>query len=140
MLNFLKKKAKVHNNDKIILVCGLLVHAAKMDENYSEKEKKIILQALKEIYKKKDDELKLILLEAEKKENESNQILEFTKEIKNYDKNFRLKIIKILWHIIYSDGVSDIYESNLMRRLSALLYITDKENGNIKLEVANNFK
>ena len=70
----------------------------------------------------------------------TNQILEFTKEIKNYDKNFRLKIIKILWHIIYSDGVSDIYESNLMRRLSALLYITDKENGNIKLEVANNFK
>ena len=140
MLNFLKKKAKVHNSDKMVLICGLLVHAAKMDENYSEKEKEIILQALKEIYKKKDDELKLILLEAEKKEKESNQILEFTKEIKNYDKNFRLKIIKILWHIIYSDGVSDIYESNLMRRLSALLYITDKENGNIKLEVANNFK
>ena len=140
MFNFLKKKVKVHNSDKMVLICGLLVHAAKMDENYSEKEKEIILQALKEIYKKKDDELKLILLEAEKKENESNQILEFTKEIKNYDKNFRLKIIKILWHIIYSDGVSDIYESNLMRRLSALLYITDKENGNIKLEVANNFK
>ena len=103
-----------------------------MDENYTDKKKSVILKALSEISDKKESELKIVLIEAEKKEGQSNQILEFTKEIKNYEKNFRLKIFEILWKIIYSDGISDMYESNLMRRLSGLLYISDKETGDIK--------
>jgi len=124
----------MNNPDKknLILVCALLIHAAKMDENYTKKEKQIIMKTLTEISNKKSDEIAILFEEAEKKENESNQILEFTKEIKNSDKKFRLKIIEVLWKIIYSDGVSDIYESNLMRRLSALLYVTDRESGEIK--------
>ena len=116
----------------LILICALFVHAAKMDENYTDKEKSIILKALSEISNKKESDLKIVLEEAERKENQSNQILEFTKEVKNYEKNFRLKILEVLWKIIYSDGVSDMYESSLMRRLSGLLYVSDKETGNIK--------
>jgi|TARA_B100000959_G_C14906803_1_gene593347 uncharacterized tellurite resistance protein B-like protein len=121
--------------EKSVLVCSLLVHAAKMDENYTEKEKLIILKSLSEIYKKKEDELKEILKEAEKRESEANQILEFTKEIKNSDIEFRKKIIKIIWKIIYSDEKADMYETNLMRRLSSLLYISDRECGEIKSEI-----
>ena len=111
-----------------------------MDENYTEQEKNIILKALLNLYSKSENELKLILNEAEKKENDSNHILEFTREIKNYDKEFRLKIIKILWQIIYSDNHSDMYESNLMRRLNGLLYITDKESGEIKNSILKSKK
>jgi len=122
--------------EKPILVCSLLVHAAKMDENYTEKEKSIILKSLSEIYKsKKKDEIEKILKQAEIKEAEANQILEFTKEIKNSDIEFRKKIIKIIWKIIYSDKTTDMYEANLMRRLSSLLYVTDRECGEIKSEV-----
>ena len=103
-----------------------------MDENYTDKEKSIILKALSEISDKKESDLKIVLEEAERKENQSNQILEFTKEVKNSEKNFRLKILEVLWKIIYSDGVSDMYESTLMRRLSGLLYVSDKEAGDIK--------
>ena len=87
---------------------------------------------------KKESEVKIILGEAEKKENHSNQILEFTKEIKNSEKNFRFKILEVLWKIIYSDGVSDMYESTLMRRLSGLLYVSDRESGIIKQSISNN--
>tara|TARA_B100001013_G_scaffold275151_1_gene175659 strand:- start:63 stop:494 length:432 start_codon:yes stop_codon:yes gene_type:complete len=133
---------KVNNDTKdeknLILICALFIHAAKMDENYSDKEKLIILKALTEISNKKENELKIILEKAEEKENQSNQILEFTKEIKNYKKNFRLKIVEILWKIIYSDGISDMYESSLMRKLSGLLYVSDKESGNIKQLIIKN--
>jgi len=136
-----KNKKKNTNNDyQIILTCCIFVHAAKMDENYTEQEKNIILKALLNLYSKSENELKLILNEAEKKENDSNHILEFTREIKNYDKEFRLKIIKILWQIIYSDNHSDMYESNLMRRLNGLLYITDKESGEIKNSILKSKK
>ena len=131
MILFFKKK-QIEDEDKITLVCSLLVHAAKIDENYTKKEKKIILSALTQLYNKNEDELIKVLEQAEKLENQSNQILKFTKAVKDYDKNFRLKVIEIMWKIIYSDGVSDIYESNLMRRLSSLLYISDRENGEIK--------
>ena len=131
MILFFKKK-QIENEDKITLVCSLLIHAAKIDEKYTEKEKKIILSALTQLYNKNEDELIKVLEQAEKLENQSNQILKFTKAVKDYDKNFRLKVIEIMWKIIYSDGVSDIYESNLMRRLSSLLYISDRENGEIK--------
>ena len=131
MILFFKKK-QTENKDKITLVCSLLVHAAKIDENYTEKEKKIILSALAQLYNKNEDELIKVLAQAEKLENQSNQILKFTKAVKDYDKKFRLKVLETIWKIIYSDGVSDIYESNLMRRLSSLLYISDRENGEIK--------
>ena len=77
---------------------------------------------------------------SEKKEEESNQILEFTKEIKKYSSDFRLKIIEILWEIVYSDGTNDIYESNLIRRVCGLLYVSDKDNGVIKLKVQKKFE
>ena len=137
MILFFKKK-QIEDEDKITLVCSLLVHAAKIDENYTEKEKKIILSALTQLYNKNEDELIKVLEQAEKLENQSNQILKFTKAVKDYDKNFRLKVIEIMWKIIYSDGVSDIYESNLMRRLSSLLYISDRENGEIKKKLLVN--
>ena len=123
-----------------MLTYCLFIHAAKMDENYTKNEKNIILKALHSLYNKTNDELELILKESEKKENDSNHILEFTREIKNYDKEFRLKIIKILWQIIYSDNHSDMYESNLMRRLNGLLYITDKESGEIKNSILESKK
>ena len=118
--------------EELILVCALLIHAAKMDENYSNVEKTIITKALREISNKDENSIKIIIEAAEKKENNANQILEFTKVIKKYEKNFRIKILEILWKIIYSDGILDMYESSLMRRLSGLLYVTDKENGEIK--------
>ena len=109
-----------------------------MDESYNDKEKLIILKALSEISGKKENELKIILKKAEKKESQSNQILEFTKEVKNSEKSFRLKILEVLWRIIYSDGISDMYESSLMRKLSGLLYVSDKKAGDIKQSIINN--
>ena len=139
VINIFKKKTKDIKSEKnLVLICALFVHAAKLDENYTEKEKSIILKALSEISDKKESELKIVLKEAEKKESQSNQILEFTKEVKNSEKNFRLKILEVLWKIIYSDGVSDMYESTLMRRLSGLLYVSDKETGDIKQSIINN--
>ncbi len=129
---FKKKNEDIKDDKRLILICALFIHAAKMDDNYTDKEKSIILKALSDISDKKEIDLKIILKEAEKKENQSNQILEFTKEVKNSEKKFRFKILEVLWKIIYSDGVSDMYESSLMRRLSGLLYITDKEAGDIK--------
>ena len=133
VINIFKKKTKDVNSEKnLVLICALFVHAAKMDENYTNKEKSIILSALSEISDKNESDLKIILKEAEEKESQSNQILEFTKEIKNSEKNFRFKILEVLWKIIYSDGVSDMYESSLMRRLAGLLYVSDREAGDIK--------
>ena len=139
MINIFKKKTKdVKDEKNLVLICALFVHAAKMDENYTDKEKSIIIKALSNISDKKESDLKIVLKEAEKKESQSNQILEFTKEIKSSEKNFRLKILEVLWKIIYSDGVSDMYESTLMRRLSGLLYVSDKEAGDIKQSIINN--
>ena len=136
VLNIFKNKSKNTQNKKnLVLICALLVYAAKMDENYTDKEKSIILRALSEISDKNESELKIILEKAEKKGNQSNHILEFTKEVKKYEKKFRLKILEVLWKIIYSDGVSDMYESSLMRKLNGLLYITNKEAGDIKQSI-----
>ena len=139
VINIFKKKTKdVEDKKNLVLICALFVHAAKMDENYTIKEKSIILKALSELSDKRETDFKIILNEAEKKESQSNQILEFTKEIKNSEINFRLKILEVLWEIIYSDGVSDMYESTLMRRLSGLLYVSDRESGIIKQSISNN--
>ena len=134
---FFKKKEKESPDSKNILVISLLVHAAKIDENYTENEKKIIIKAIMQLNETNFDEAKKLLKISEKKEEESNQIVEFTREIKKYSMEFRLKIIEIIWKIVYSDGTSDNYESNLIRRICGLLYVSDKDNGIIKTKIKN---
>ena len=133
MINIFKKKiGDVKNEKNLVLICALFVHAAKMDENYTDKEKSIILKALSEISDKNEIDLKILLKEAEKKESQSNQILEFTREIKSSEKNFKFKILEILWKIIYLVGILNMDESTLMKRSSGLFYVYKKENGDIK--------
>ena len=129
---FIKKKDSENKN---ILVAALLIHAAKIDENYTNAEKEIIKKALMELNKTSSDQTEDLLRLAEKKEEESNQIVEFTKEIKKYSMEFRLKIIEVIWKIVYSDGTSDDYESNLIRRICGLLYVSGKDNGIIKTKI-----
>ena len=133
-------KKKEDSNSKNILVAALLIHAAKIDENYTDVEKKIIKKALMELNNISLDQTEDLIKLAEKKEGESNQIVEFTKEIKKYSMEFRLKIIEVIWKIVYSDGTSDDYESNLIRRICGLLYISGKDNGIIKTKVGNLLK
>ena len=135
--NFFKKKEKESSNDKNILIIALLIHAAKIDENYTEIEKKIIKKTIIQLNQVSPNEADKLLKIAEKKEEESNQIIEFTREVKKYSMEFRLKIIEVIWKIVYSDGVGDDYESNLIRRICGLLYISDKDNGIIKTKVYN---
>ena len=130
------KKKEISNN-KNILVAALLIHAAKIDENYTDAEKKIIKKALMELNNISADQTEDLIKLAEKKEEESNQIVEFTKEIKKYSMKFRLKIIEVIWKIVYSDGTSNDYESNLIRRICGLLYISGKDNGIIKTKIQN---
>ena len=137
---FFKKKEKEDTNNKNVLIIALLIHAAKIDENYTEDEKKIIKKTIMELNKISSNQADEVLKLAEKKEEESNQIVEFTKEIKKYSMEFKLKIIEIIWKIVYSDGTSDNYESNLIRRICGLLYISDKDNGIIKPNVKNLLK
>ena len=137
MLKNLFKNKKKENSNNNILVIALLIHAAKIDENYTEIEKKIIIKAIIQLYNTSFNESEKLLKLAEKKEEESNQIVEFTREIKKYSIEFRLKIIEIIWKIVYSDDTSDNYESNLIRRICGLLYISDKDNGIIKTKVKN---
>ena len=131
------KKKKEDSDNKNILVAALLIHAAKIDENYTDAEKRIIKQALIELNNISSDKTENLIRLAEKKEEESNQIVEFTREIKKYSMESRLKIIEIIWKIVYSDGTSDSYESNLIRRICGLLYISDKDSGIIKTKVKN---
>ena len=132
-----KSKKKDNLDNKNIMVAALLVHAAKMDENYTEIERKIIERALIDFTGLPKKKIEEILNLAEKKEQDSNQILEFTQEIKKNNMRFRLQIIELLWKIIYSDGIADQYETNLIRRVCGLLYISDKDNGDIKLKIKN---
>tara|TARA_B100000029_G_scaffold508553_1_gene595751 strand:+ start:2018 stop:2446 length:429 start_codon:yes stop_codon:yes gene_type:complete len=133
---FFKKKEKISQNNDV-LIAALLVHAAKIDENYTNVEKKIIKQALINLNLIKLNEAEKLLEIAEKKEKESNQIIEFTKEIKKNSMEFRLKIIEILWEIVYSDNAKDNFESNLIRRVCGLLYVSDKDSGMLKIKVKN---
>ena len=133
---FFKKKEKISDN-KNILIAALLVHAAKIDNEYTDFEKKIIKQALINLNLANLNEVDALLTVAEEKEKESNQIIEFTKEIKKNPMEFRLKIIEILWKIVYSDDKNDNFESNLIRRVCGLLYVSDKDSGMIKLKITN---
>ena len=135
MFNLFKKEESNESNSlSLIAVASLLIHSAKIDENFTEKEKEIIKKALIEMgaQPEKIDE---IMEESEKKERDSNQILDFTKEVKNISEDKKKLIIEALWNIIYSDQNADIYESNLMRRLSGLLYLDNRVVGDIKQKV-----
>tara|TARA_B100000029_G_C17416917_1_gene902821 strand:- start:234 stop:659 length:426 start_codon:yes stop_codon:yes gene_type:complete len=137
---FFKKKISEKLNDKAVLITSLLVRAAKIDENYTDLEKKIIEKAIMELFKISENEANKIIISAEQKEKESNQIINFTKEIKKYPMEFRLKIIEIVWKIVYSDGIADSYESNLINRICGLLYISGKDNGIIREKVQSLLK
>ena len=137
---FFEKKNEENINNKNILITALLIHAAKIDDNYTDVEKEIIKKALISLNAITLNEAEELLKKAEKIEQESNQIVAFTREIKKNSMEFRLKIIEILWKIVYSDGSSDSYESNLIRRVCGLLYITDRDSGMIKLKVKNSLK
>ena len=137
---FFEKRNNDNINNKNILVTALLIHAARIDDNYTDVEKEIIKKALISLNAISSNEAEELLEKAEKIEQESNQIVAFTREIKKKSMEFRLKIIEILWKFVYSDNVNDMYESNLIRRVCGLLYVSDKESGTIKLKVINSIK
>ena len=130
-----KDENLTQQEDTLIKITSLLIHAARVDEHYSEKEKMIITNFLKSIAPKINHDI--IINRAEENEENSNQILEYTKEIKKNTIEFRKEIIKVLWKIILSDDKSDMYENTLMRRIAGLLYVSDKVIGEIKLEILN---
>ena len=142
MFKFFKKNDSKDYNKKneefLTKVASLLIHAAKIDENYTDKEKKIIKKTLIQLGIK-ESEADQIMLTAEINEEKSNQILDFTREIKNADSEFKIKITETLWSIIYSNKEEDMYESNLMRRLSGLLYLDNKTVGDIKEKIKAKF-
>ena len=130
------KNNKNQNND-LIKIAALLIHAAKIDENFTIEEEKIIEETLLNLGANKEN-VKQIIIESKKIEDKANQILEFTKEVKNMEENDKIKIIETLWRIIYSNKDADIYETSLMRRLAGLLYIDNKLMGDIKEKIKNN--
>ena len=141
MFKLFKKKNSIgniqNNNELLSKTASLLIHAAKIDENYTNKEKKIIKETLLKLGAK-HSEVDQIIINAEINEEKSNQILDFTKEIKNKGHDFKIKIIETLWNIIYSNNEADMYEDNLMRRLSGLLYLDNKTMGDIKEKIKKN--
>ena len=134
MLKFFNKDNQSNNDSDLLNVACLMIHAAKIDENYTDREKSIVRKTITKLNVNNEDIDKL-MLKAEEKESDSNHIQEFTKSIKSMDKDKKKEIIKNIWEIILSDGNSDIYEENLMRRLAGLLYIDDKTIGEIKLNI-----
>ena len=139
MINFFKDKEKslTNENKSYSNIAALLIHAAKIDENYEDREKKIIKKTLIELGAKSSNIDKL-LSDAEIIEKNSNQILNFTREIKNSPESNKIKIVESLWKIIYSDNNADAYETNLMRRLAGLLYIDTKTMGDLKEKIKKN--
>ena len=120
-----------NNSDNLVKVAALLIHAAKIDENFSSLEENLIKQTLLKIGANNSN-IEEIIKDAQKIEENSNQILDFTKEIKNMNEEKKIEIIEALWRIIYSNKTADDYETNLMRRLAGLLYIDSKTMGDIK--------
>ena len=132
---FFKKKNKDSNNF-FVNICALLIYAAKIDENYTENEEDIIKKTLLELGANKEN-ITSTVEEAKIIERNSNQILSFTREVKNLPEKDKVKIIEALWSIIYSNNEADIYETNLMRRLAGLLYVDSKTMGDIKDKIKN---
>ena len=129
-------KNKKNQDEDLIKITALLIHAAKIDENFSIEEEKIIEDAILDLGASKQN-VKEIIIESKKIEENANQILEFTKEVKSMEENKKIQIIETLWRIIYSNKYADIYETNLMRRLAGLLYIDNKKMGDIKEKIKN---
>ena len=138
ILKFFNKENSLDNDTDLLNVACLMIHAAKIDENYTDKEKKIIKETLTKLSNNED--LDKLISEAETKESDSNHIQDFTKNIKAMDRNDKIEIIKNIWSIILSDGTSDAYEENLMRRLAGLLYVDAKTMGDIKLDILTKIK
>ena len=134
---FNKNSEKSNTNEESINIACLLIHAAKIDENYTSEEKEMIKKTVKKLYPDLEN-LDAVISKAEQKENDSNHIQEFTKDVKSLSMENKIIIIETLWRIILSDGKSDIYENNLMRRLAGLLYLDDKIVGETKVKVLNN--
>ena len=136
MFDFLKDKTadKSKREFSLIEVACLLIHASKIDQNYTEKEEEIVNKTLLNLGAS-SNEIERIIKEAEKIESDSNQILDFTKNLKNVDEEMKLIIVESLWEIIFSDNESDMYEANLMRRLTGLLYLDPKKVGEIKEKI-----
>ena len=134
-LNKDKEKPKI-NAESVNIAC-LLIHAAKIDENYTSEEREIIKKTVKKLYPDLNN-LDEVVTQAEQKENDSNHIQEFTNDVKSLSTENKIIIVETLWRIILSDGKSDIYENNLMRRLAGLLYLDDKLLGETKIKVLNN--
>ena len=133
---FFKKKDKKVEDEFLIKVGALLIHTAKIDENYTDNEEEIIKKTLLELGVKTEN-LNSTIKKAKIVEENSNQILEFTREVKNLPEKEKIKIIEALWAIIYSNKDADLYETNLMRRLAGLLYIDSKVMGDIKNKIKN---
>ena len=136
IFKFLNKEKPDINVESINIAC-LLIHAAKIDENYTSEEREIIKKTVQKLYPDLDN-LDDVVSKAEQKENDSNHIQEFTKDVKSLSMENKIVIVETLWRIILSDGKSDIYENNLMRRLAGLLYLDDKIMGETKIKVLNN--
>ena len=132
-----KNKGEPDANIESVNAACLLIHAAKIDENYTSEEREIIKKTVKKLYPDLDN-LDKVVTQAEQKENDSNHIQEFTKDVKSLSTENKILIVETLWRIILSDGKSDIYENNLMRRLAGLLYLDDKIVGETKVKVLNN--
>ena len=137
MFNFFRKKNKEVIESPLVKIAALLIHVAKIDENYTQKEREIIKKAIIKL-SSKNEIIDDVLIKAEAIEKNSNQILDFTREVKNMNEDSKIKIVEVLWNIIYSDNNADIYENNLMRRLTGLLYLDPKIVGDIKKK--NNLK
>ena len=128
---FFKKDSTKTDKKFLVKTCALLIHAAKIDENYTENEEEIIKKTLLELGAK-EETISQTIKDSKSIEENSNQILDFTREVKNLPENDKIKIIEALWSIIYSNNEADIYETNLMRRLAGLLYIDSSTMGDIK--------
>ena len=139
MFNFFNNEKSDSIKDPLTKIAALLIHVAKIDENYTEKERNIIKKAIIDLGSN-DEVIDNILIKAEELEKNSNQILDFTKEVKNMNKESKMKIVEVLWNIIYSDNSADLYENSLMRRLTGLLYLDTKIVGNIKNKIIKNLK
>jgi len=139
MFNFFNKKNNEVIENPLVKIAALLIHVAKIDENYTQKEREIIKKAIIKLGSK-NETIDNILTKAEEIEKNSNQILDFTREVKNMNEDSKIKIVESLWNIIYSDTNADVYENSLMRKLTGLIYLNPKIVGNIKKKIINNLK
>ena len=133
-----KKNKKIENDNNLSKVAALLIHAGKIDEDFSNEEEEIIKRAILKLGANQNN-IDRIIQEGKKIEENANQILDFTREVKSMNANDKIEIVETLWKIIYSNKKADIYETNLMRRLAGLMYIDNKIMGDIKERVKNKY-